>query len=76
MIIIKREKTTLPPSLHYLQKVIGTRCHLLIFFCSLIVAVLLTSNSMFLVLYIIAFKYRIEFQELIQQQKSDVFRTF
>ena len=34
-------------------------CHLLIYFCFLIAADLLTSSSMFLVLYIIVFKYSI-----------------
>ena len=41
------------------KKVIGIGCHLLIYFWFLIVSVLLTSNSMFLVLYIIVFKYSI-----------------
>ena len=34
-------------------------CDLLIYFCFLIVAVLLTSKSMFLVLYVIVFEYSI-----------------
>ena len=52
-----KNKEKLPSyPLHYLDKVVSMGCHLLICFCFLIVAVLLMSDAMFLVLYIIAFK--------------------
>ena len=48
-----------PPPLALFRLIIGIGCHLLIYFWLLIVSVLLTSNSVFLVLYIIVFKYSI-----------------
>ena len=57
----KRKKGKSQPShsLHYLDSVIGMGCHLLMYFCFLLIAVLLTSDSMFLVLYITVYKYSI-----------------
>ena len=57
-IVFKKKKKKLkkknPPShpLHYLDLAIGMGCHLLIYFC-FFVAVLITSNSMFLIFYVI-----------------------
>ena len=55
MIIIKRKKRSPYHSLHYFNYDIGIGWHLLIFFF-LIVTVLLISNSMSLILYVIIFK--------------------
>ena len=56
---IKNKKGDPPPPLALFRLIIGIGCHLLIYFWLLIVSVLLTSNSVFLVLYIIVFKYSI-----------------